>query len=69
MLLHIWSGCGALLNGVAVADTKPTSYFSPPESVFGAWRANIYRARQPTLPSAWRTVGWFHDWYYTSVRP
>ena len=23
MLLHIWSGCGALLNGVAVADTKP----------------------------------------------
>eukprot|EP00964_Phaeocystis_antarctica_P069617 scaffold42330_cov97-Phaeocystis_antarctica.AAC.3 len=23
LLLHIWSGYGALLNGVAVADTKP----------------------------------------------
>ena len=22
MLLHIWSGCGGLLNGVAVADIK-----------------------------------------------
>eukprot|EP00964_Phaeocystis_antarctica_P040680 scaffold23265_cov59-Phaeocystis_antarctica.AAC.4 len=23
LLQRIWSGCGALLNGVAVADTKP----------------------------------------------
>ena len=23
LLLRIWSGCGALLNGAAVADTKP----------------------------------------------
>eukprot|EP00964_Phaeocystis_antarctica_P001767 scaffold922_cov33-Phaeocystis_antarctica.AAC.1 len=23
LLLHVWSGCGGLLNGVAVADTKP----------------------------------------------
>jgi hypothetical protein len=22
LLLHIWSGCGGLLNGVAVADVK-----------------------------------------------
>ena len=34
MLLHIWSGCGGLLNGVAVADVKRPRRGSAP---YRAW--------------------------------
>ena len=34
MLLHIWSGCGGLLNGVAVADVKRCRRGSAP---YRAW--------------------------------
>eukprot|EP00964_Phaeocystis_antarctica_P119630 scaffold83345_cov69-Phaeocystis_antarctica.AAC.1 len=47
LLLRIWSGCGALLNGAAVADTKPCRGGDAP-----------YRALSRSTASTLRRVAW-----------
>ena len=37
LLLHIWSGCGGLLNEVAVADMKRSHRGDAPDRALAVW--------------------------------
>ena len=59
MLLHIWSGCGGLLNEVAVADMKRSRRGDAPDAKpFGCSNAvaSIGRGTACTARQSW-TVG------------